>query len=74
MNLKLCILTTKRSSLITPVFVEIGYFHFHASGRFTATNALKFTMFRLMFLFLLLIIIILSLWNYTTNSLPTCKK
>ena len=41
MNLKLCILTTKRSSLITPVFVEIGYFHFHASGRLTVTNALN---------------------------------
>ena len=78
MNLKLCILTTKRSSLITPVFVEIGYFHFHASGRLSATNVLKFTMFMFMFLFLLLLclllIIILSLWNYTTNSLPTCKK
>lgn len=77
MNLKLCILTTKRSSLITPVFVEIGYFHFHASGRFTATNALKFTMFMFMcfyfFFFIFVFFLLLSFFLFGITQPIPCQ-
>ena len=70
MNLKLCILTTIRSSLITPVFVEIGYFHFHASGRFTATNALKFTMFMFMCFYFFFFFVLLFFLFGITQPIP----
>ena len=66
-------LTTIRSSLITPVFVEIGYFHFHASGRLTVTNALNWESF-LDCTKRLLYYLRLNLQNTAAEKIPNNRK